>query len=99
MEEIADFLFEEDFKSMERVRRRIESLVEDRETAERLLPWYKRQCKRLSFHDAYLQTFNRDNVELVDTDGRGLNRLTRDGVVVDDVEYKVDALIFATGFE
>ncbi|WAC54039.1 flavin-containing monooxygenase [Gordonia sp. SL306] len=99
MEEIADFLFEEDFKSMERVRRRIESVVEDRETAERLLPWYKRQCKRLSFHDAYLQTFNRDNVELVDTDGRGLNRLTRDGVVVDDVEYKVDALIFATGFE
>lgn len=99
MEEIGEFLYEEDFKSMEQVRRRIESIVEDPDTAESLKPWYKRQCKRLSFHDSYLQTFNRDNVELVDTDGRGLERLTRDGVVVEGTEYKVDALVFATGFE
>ncbi|MFC9978541.1 flavin-containing monooxygenase [Gordonia sp. NPDC127522] len=99
MEEIGEFLYEEDFKSMEQVRRRIESIVDDPRTAQALLPWYKRQCKRLSFHDSYLQTFNRDNVELVDTDGRGLERLTRDGVVVDGTEYKVDALVFATGFE
>jgi cation diffusion facilitator CzcD-associated flavoprotein CzcO len=99
MEEIGDFLFEEDYKSMEKVRGRIASIVEDQETADKLKPWYKRLCKRLSFHDAYLQTFNRDNVELVDTNGRGLDRLTTDGVVVSDVEYKVDALVFATGFE
>ncbi|MXP23320.1 NAD(P)-binding protein [Gordonia sp. HNM0687] len=99
MEEIGDFLFEEDYKSMEQVRDRIASIVTDPATAEKLKPWYKRLCKRLSFHDAYLQTFNRDNVELVDTDGRGLDRLTTDGVVVGDVEYKVDALVFATGFE
>lgn len=99
MEEIGEFLFEEDYKSMERVRDRIEGIVSDAETAHALKPWYKRLCKRLSFHDAYLQTFNRDNVQLVDTDGRGLERLTRDGVVVGGVEYKVDALVFATGFE
>ncbi|GAC70361.1 flavin-containing monooxygenase [Gordonia soli] len=99
MEEIGEFLFEEDFKSMEKVRGRIESIVEDPDTAEKLKPWYKRLCKRLSFHDAYLQTFNRDNVELVDTDGRGIDHFTTDGVVVGDTEYKVDALVFATGFE
>ncbi|MFD1813297.1 flavin-containing monooxygenase [Rhodococcus gannanensis] len=99
LEEIGDFLFEEDYKSMEKVRNRIASIVEDPDTAEKLKPWYKRLCKRLSFHDSYLQTFNRDNVELVDTNGKGLDRLTADGVVVGDVEYKVDALVFATGFE
>jgi cation diffusion facilitator CzcD-associated flavoprotein CzcO len=98
-EEIADFLYEQDYKSMERVRTRIESIVEDGATAEALKPWYKRLCKRIGFHDEYLQTFNRDNVELVDTDGRGISRFTGDGVVVDDVEYKLDALVFATGFE
>ncbi|MFD4369414.1 flavin-containing monooxygenase [Rhodococcus sp. NPDC058521] len=99
MEEIEEYLFEEDYKSMERVRDRIDALVDDPEIAQALKPWYKRLCKRLSFHDAYLQTFNRDNVHLVDTGGRGLDRLTRDSVVVGDVEYKVDALVFATGFE
>ncbi|MDL9938106.1 NAD(P)/FAD-dependent oxidoreductase [Gordonia sp. ABSL1-1] len=99
MEEIGDFLFEEDYKSMEEVRDRIASIVTDPETAHALKPWYKRMCKRLSFHDTYLPTFNNDNVKLVDTDGRGIDRLTRDGVVVGDTEYKVDALIFATGFE
>ncbi|MFW0786994.1 NAD(P)/FAD-dependent oxidoreductase [Gordonia sp. CPCC 206044] len=99
MEDIDEFLFEQDYRSMESVRDRIASIVEDPATAEALKPWYKRLCKRLSFHDRYLQTFNRDNVELVDTDGRGIDRLTRDGVVVGETEYKVDALVFATGFE
>lgn len=98
-EEIAEFLFEADFRSMERVRARIDAIVTDKATAEALKPWYKRLCKRVGFHDEFLPTFNRDNVELVDTDGRGIQRLTRDGVVVGDREYKVDALIFATGYD
>ncbi|MGW0024824.1 flavin-containing monooxygenase [Rhodococcus sp. NPDC003383] len=98
-EEIAEFLFEADFRSMERVRARIDAIVTDKATAEALKPWYKRLCKRVGFHDEFLPTFNRDNVELVDTDGRGIQSLTRDGVVVGDREYKVDALIFATGYD
>jgi cation diffusion facilitator CzcD-associated flavoprotein CzcO len=99
MEEIFEFLYEQDYYSMEGVRARIDSIVTDKETAEALKPWYKRLCKRLGFHDEYLQTFNRDNVSLVDTDGRGIERLTTDGVVVGGTEYKVDALVFATGYE
>ncbi|MFG1921984.1 flavin-containing monooxygenase [Cryptosporangium sp. NPDC048952] len=98
-EEIGEFLYEQDYLSMERVRARIDTIVRDPRTAAALKPWYKRNCKRLGFHDEYLETFNRPNVELVDTDGRGIDRLTETGVVVGATEYRVDALIFATGFE
>ena len=97
--EIESFLYEQDYRSMQHVHERIDSIVTDRTTAEKLKPWYKRLCKRLGFHDEYLPTFNRPNVDLVDTDGRGIERLTRDAVVVSGVEYPVDALIFATGYE
>jgi cation diffusion facilitator CzcD-associated flavoprotein CzcO len=99
MEEIFAFLYEQDYRSMRRLHERIDSTVTDEKTAEALKPWYKRLCKRLGFHDEYLQTFNRDNVELVDTDGRGISRLTAGGVVVGGTEYEVDALVFATGYE
>ncbi len=88
-----------DYKKMNQVRARAERLVEDPATAEALKPWYRQFCKRPCFHDEYLQTYNRPNVTLVDTDGRGVERLTEHGVVVDGREYEVDCLIFATGFE
>ncbi len=88
-----------DFKKMEQVRARAEALVEDLDTAEALKPWYRQFCKRPCFHDEYLPTYNRPNVTLVDTDGRGVERLTERAVVVGGVEYEVDCLIFATGFE
>ena len=88
-----------DFAKMEEVRARIDSLVADRATAEALKPWYGYFCKRPCFHDEYLQTFNRDNVTLVDTRGRGVERITATGVVVDGIDYELDCLIFATGFE
>ena len=56
---------------MEQVRARAESIVEDPETAEALKPYYRQFCKRPCFHDEYLPTFNRSNVVLVNTDGRG----------------------------
>lgn len=84
---------------MEQVRARAEALVDDRDTAEALKPWYRQLCKRPCFHDEYLPTSNRPNVTLVDTDGRGVERLTERAVVVGGVEYEVDCLIFATGFE
>jgi cation diffusion facilitator CzcD-associated flavoprotein CzcO len=97
-EEIAE-LERIDFENMEGIRRRIEDLVEDPETAEKLKPWYGQWCKRPCFHDEYLPAFNRPNVHLVDTDGRGVERITEAGPVVDGVEYPVDLLIYASGFE
>ena len=84
---------------MEEVRARVDDMVTDPATAEALKPWYGYFCKRPCFHDEYLQTFNRDNVTLVDTRGRGVERITESGVWVAGVHYPLDCLIFATGFE
>ena len=88
-----------DFAKMEKVRARAAALVADPQTAESLKPYYRQFCKRPCFHDAYLQSFNRDNVTLVDTDGRGVDAFTENGVVFAGQEYPVDCIIFATGFE
>jgi cation diffusion facilitator CzcD-associated flavoprotein CzcO len=88
-----------DFATMEAIRRRVDELVEDPETAEKLKPWYGKHCKRVCFHDEYLPAFNRPNVHLVDTEGRGVEKITPTGVVVDGHEYPIDLLVFASGFE
>ena len=88
-----------DFKKMEKVRARADSIVEDPATAESLKPYYRQFCKRPCFHDEYLPTFNRPNVTLVDTDGQGIDQITEQGVVFNGQEYEVDCIIFATGFE
>jgi len=88
-----------DFQKMEQIRARVDSIVQDKATAEALKPYYRQFCKRPCFHDEYLQTFNRPNVTLVDTKGKGVERITSKGVVADGVEYELDCLIFATGFE
>lgn len=88
-----------DFKKMEQVRARVDSVVADPAKAEALKPWYNQFCKRPCFHDEYLTTFNRPNVHLVDTKGKGVERITERGVVVEGREYEVDCLIYATGFE
>jgi cyclohexanone monooxygenase len=88
-----------DFEKMESIRSRVDQLVEDPSTADALKPWYRQFCKRPCFHDEYLQAFNQDNVTLVDTDGHGVERITETGVVVNGVEYELDCLIYATGFE
>jgi len=88
-----------DFEKMEQIRSRVDAVVTDAATADALKPWYRQFCKRPCFHDEYLQAFNRSNVALIDTDGRGVDRVTRTGVVVGEQEFEVDCLIFATGFE
>ncbi|NDC57516.1 MAG: NAD(P)/FAD-dependent oxidoreductase [Alphaproteobacteria bacterium] len=88
-----------DFEKMEDIRRRAETIVEDKETADKLKAWYRQLCKRPCFHDQYLQAFNRPNVTLVDTDGKGVERITETGVVVAGREYALDCLIYASGFE
>lgn len=85
---------------MNEIRARVDALVDDAETAELLKPWYRYMCKRPTFSDSYLQTFNRPNVTLVDTaDSHGVERITEGGVVVGGREYEVDCIIFATGFD
>jgi cyclohexanone monooxygenase len=98
-EEIAAGVELADFKKMEEIRARVDALVHDRATAEALKPWYRQFCKRPCFHDDYLPTFDRPNVTLVDTKGKGVERITETGVVVDGEAYELDCLIYATGFE
>ena len=98
-EEIAAQVELADFAKMEQIRARVDDIVRDPATADALKPWYRQFCKRPCFHDDYLATFNRANVTLVDTQGRGVEQITERGVVVAGVEYELDCLIFATGFE
>ena len=98
-EEFADKIELADLEKMEQLRAKIDAIVQDPATAEALKPWYRQFCKRPTFNDDYLATFNRPNVHLVDTHGKGVERITERGVVVDGVEFELDCLIFATGFE
>jgi cation diffusion facilitator CzcD-associated flavoprotein CzcO len=88
-----------DFEAMEAVRARIDKIVTDPDTAAALKPWYNQMCKRPCFHDEYLPAFNRPNVTLIDTNGKGVERITEDAVVVDGVSYPVDCIVYASGFE
>jgi len=88
-----------DFQKMEQIRGRVDSVVRDRTTAEALKPYYNQFCKRPCFHDEYLETFNRPNVTLVNTEGKGVERITEHGIVAVGREYEIDCLIYATGFE
>ncbi len=88
-----------DFEKMEEIRRRADAIVEDYATAQKLKAWYRQLCKRPCFHDTYLQAFNQPSTHLVDTDGKGVERITETGVVVAGVDYPLDCIIFASGFE
>jgi cation diffusion facilitator CzcD-associated flavoprotein CzcO len=88
-----------DFEKMEEIRARVDSIVKDPATAQKLKAWYRQLCKRPCFHDEYLQSFNLPNVQLVDTDGKGVERITPTGVVVAGKEYEVDCITYASGFE
>lgn len=90
---------ESDDEKMEEIRARVDEIIADPATAEALKPWYRQLCKRPCFHDEYLQAFNNPNVTLVDTGGRGVERITETGVVVSGTEHELDCLIYASGFE
>jgi cyclohexanone monooxygenase len=88
-----------DYKKMNTIRARVDEIVKDPATAAALKPWYRQFCKRPCFHDEYLPTYNRPNVTLVDTNGKGVDGLTEDSIIANGQEYGIDCLIFATGFE
>ncbi|HEX2648261.1 MAG TPA: NAD(P)/FAD-dependent oxidoreductase, partial [Candidatus Dormibacteraeota bacterium] len=99
LENIMAAFEESDFEKMEEIRARVDAIVDDPTTARKLKAWYRQLCKRPCFHDEYLQSFNLANVKLVDTDGKGVERITPDGVVVGGQEYELDCVIYASGFE
>ena len=90
----------EDYLVMERMRRRVDSIVTDRATADALKPWYRFLCKRPCSNDAYYETYNRPNVKLIDVAStKGVERMTSKGFVANGKEYEIDCLICASGFE
>jgi cation diffusion facilitator CzcD-associated flavoprotein CzcO len=88
-----------DHEKMTEIRARVDAIVDDPATAAALKAWYRQLCKRPCFHDDFLDAFNLPSVHLVDTDGRGVERINPAGVVVAGVEYPVDCIIYASGFE
>ena len=98
-EEMARLHQEADYEKMEAMRSRIANIVKDPATAEALKPYFNWMCKRPLFVDNYFETYNRANVTLIDTKGRGLDRITESGIVFEGREYDVDCIIYASGFE
>ena len=88
-----------DDEKMSEIRARVDTIVAEHATAEALKPWYRQLCKRPCFHDEYLQAYNEPGTHLVDTDGKGVERIDATGVWVGDVHYELDCIIFASGFE
>ena len=88
-----------DIEKMEEIRARVDALVDDETTAQKLKAWYAQLCKRPCFNDEYLAAFNAPNTTLVDTDGKGVERITETGIVANGEHYTVDCIIYASGFE
>ena len=87
------------FRKMENIRQRVSAVVSNPKNAEALKPWYNYFCKRPCFSDTYLQSFNQPNVHLVDTDGKGVERIDETGIWANGVHYDLDCIVFSTGFE
>ncbi|WP_439815450.1 flavin-containing monooxygenase [Zavarzinia sp. CC-PAN008] len=98
-EEMIEKQLDTNFRIMEQIRARVDAIVKDPETARALKPYYPYGCKRPTFHDEYLPTFNLPHVHLVDTAPSGVKEITARGVVHGGREYVLDVLVYATGFE
>ncbi len=98
-EELIERQLNTNFRIMEQIRARVDAIVRDPKTAAALKPYYPYGCKRPTFHDEYLPTFNLPHVKLIDTAPLGVRKITAEGVVHDGVEYPLDVLIYATGFQ
>ncbi|MAI13397.1 MAG: cyclohexanone monooxygenase [Rhodospirillaceae bacterium] len=88
------------YTAAEYVRQQIKRVVKDKETAEILCPRsYPIGTKRICIDTGYFETYNRENVKLVDISKKPIQRLVTDGIIVDDQLYLFDSIIFATGFD
>lgn len=99
-EQVSNLVQLADFKTMEQIRGLVDETVRNPVTAGKLKAYYNQFCKRPTFNDHYLDTFNRDNVELVDVSAtQGVEAITERGIVATGKEYEVDCIIYASGFE
>ncbi len=88
------------YTAAEFVRQQIKRVVNDKETAEILCPRsYPIGTKRICIDTGYFETYNRENVKLVDISKKPIQRLVADGIIVDDQLHPFDSIIFATGFD
>jgi cation diffusion facilitator CzcD-associated flavoprotein CzcO len=97
----SDFLLHPDANEVvaEFVRSKIHEIVKDPATAEKLTPTQVIGCKRLCLDSGYYETFNRDNVSLVDVGATPIERLTPQGLITNDAQHTFDVLVYATGFD
>ena len=99
-EQVSNLVQLADFKTMEEIRGLVDETVKDPETADKLKAYYNQFCKRPTFNDHYLATFNRENVELVDVSTtQGVEAITERGIMANGKEYEVDCIIYASGSE
>jgi len=98
-EELVQKQLNTSFRIMEQIRARVDAVVEDPKAAAALKPYYPYGCKRPAFHDEYLPAFNLPHLTLVDTAPKGVREINERGVVHDGVQYDLDVLIYATGFQ
>lgn len=100
VEELIAIREQEDYAVMERIRQLAGSIVQDKDAAEALKPYYRYLCKRPCSSSDYLQSFNRPNVTLVDvSSSKGVERITETELIANGQQYEVDCIIFASGFE
>lgn len=81
------------------VRDKIRDIVDDPETAEKLMPSYPFGTKRLILDNDYFGTYNRDNVTLVDLRDDPIEAFTETSVRTSHGEHPIDVLVLATGFD
>lgn len=82
------------------VREKIQQAVDDPDVAKKLIPTdYPIATKRLPLDNGYFETFNRDNVDLVDLRETPIEKIATDGVMTSDQLHELDVLVFATGFD
>ncbi|KAI1097512.1 FAD/NAD(P)-binding domain-containing protein [Jackrogersella minutella] len=97
--DVIGYFLTKDAENTARLRARIAEIVKDKETAEKLTPWYPAWCKRPTFSDTYLESFNEPHVHLIDTNGKGIESVTPQGLVANGQEIPLDVIIFSTGYE
>ncbi|WP_223587950.1 flavin-containing monooxygenase [Neobacillus bataviensis] len=81
------------------IRSKICEIVKNPEMAQKLLPSYYYGTKRPIIDTNYYETFNRDNVSLVDVKSSPIVEITQKGIKTTEAEYELDAIVFATGFD
>lgn len=81
------------------IRSKIREIVKKPDVADKLMPSYYYGTKRPIIDTDYYETYNRDNVSLVDVKKNPIVEITEKGLRTTESEYEVDVLVFATGFD